>query len=691
MKASEIVLWSADNGPAHRTDTPLRCTLRLSGLYLRPNWYRLCVWVDGSWVRVSARAGFADPQADLRMHLERHGQRRMVKIFKVSEPLASIDIAAEGEQSETHIERIEIRPMRRWSVFAFLAGKGLRYAIINRNRLDWAHAWNHFRAALRPRASFAFQGRYGGNHPESYARWQALHENSLDAELIARNLRDTLAGATLRIALLAGDGIGELQARRFAQTISARAEGLTAVVLRPPQWVEIGAQAPPAWDFVLPLDRDGTFAEAAVDRMLLTLLEAPAAQAVFADSDTVGADGVRRDPLLKPPLWDAELLWSSDYVRAPVLLRWNAQISAALQWPGATVRPSYALALLFSGLYRRDQLRHLPAVLFHEAAELDDGGREALKRRQAETAILKAHLRNIGHPHPVETRAAARRVTWPVPEGTRVSIIIPSKDNPGLLDTCIQSIRSRTIGLEPEIIVADNGSVKPATRAYLRQLELDGIATVIPCPGPFNFSKINNDARHHATGDILVFLNDDTRVRSPEWLLELAGLAARPTVGAVGALLLYPDGTVQHGGVLLGIRGIADHAFRHESGESRGYLDLLRCRREVTAVTGACLAVSAAHFGSVGGFDEALAVTANDIDLCLRLNAQGLTTIWSPWCVLEHAESKSRGVDSTDSALDRQRQETRIFSARWGHLLNCDATYNPGLSRIAPDFSLGVE
>jgi GT2 family glycosyltransferase len=637
------------------------------------------------------------------MHLEQRGRDRLEKIFKVSEPLASISIAADDARSGTRIDRIDVVPLGRFSVAAFLAAKGLRFAASNRGRLDLAYAWNHFRAALRPRASFVFQARYGGQDDvAAYARWRAFHESPAGLELVKADLarklsaRDGASGRAnrsdaVRIALIVGNGIDCAKAQ-FGLGAQDRIEIVPVSVddLLAPQ---IAGER--RWDFALPVDRGGRFAAAAVERMLLDLIDNPDAEAVFADSDTIGRDGKRRTPVLKPPLWDKELLWSSDYIKAPLLMRWNPKITDALSLPGAACCPSYALALMLSASFKQRELRHIPAILFHEDAALSVSTkrteREKTARREKELTILTAHLGATGHPGAVETRSEGTRIAWPLPHGVQTSIIIPSKDNPELLATCIDSIKRVTRGLEPEIIVADNGSVKPATKAYLRALELKGTATVVPCPGPFNFSKINNDARRHASGDILVFLNDDTRVISDDWLVELVSLAVRPEIGAVGALLLYPDRTVQHAGILLGIRGIADHAFRHESGAAAGYLDLLRCRREVTAVTGACLAVSATDFDAVGGFDEALAVTANDVDLCLRLRARGLTNIWTPWSVLEHAESKSRGVASTNAALDRQRQETGIFNARWGHLLDRDPTYNPGLSRVAPDFSLGIE
>ncbi len=620
------------------------------------------------------------------MHLEARGRHRLEKIFKISEPLSSMSVIADGGSGDRHIGRVEIKPMRRLAIFAFLAAKGLRYVISNRGRLDWVQAWRRLRAALRPRASFVFQSRYGRRGDEAaYARWRMLHENAAGHEQIGRTLRQRLAGGVARVALILGDEIDEQDARESARVLAAGRRGLRIVPVRASRIALGEADDRETWDFALVFDRAGSFAALAVERMLTVLLEDEDIQAVFADSDSLGEDGCRQRPLLKPPLWDPELLWSTDYIRSPLMLRWTPTIHAVMGWPGATRLPSYALALMLSAACRRSQLRHIPAILFHES------GRSSAGARELELTLLNTHLEAIGHPRRAETWSGVRRVAWPISAAETVSIIIPSKDNAELLDSCLQSIRDVTRGVEPEIIVADNGSAKPETKAYLRRLELTGMAQVIPCPGPFNFSKINNDARRRASGRILVFLNDDTRVLSPDWLVELASLAARPEIGAVGALLLYPDGTVQHAGVVLGIRGIADHAFRHESGDAAGYMDLMRCRREVTAVTGACLAVSAAHFDAVGGFDEALAVTANDMDLCLRLRTQGLINIWSPLCVLEHAESKSRGIDSTDAALERQGQETLVFTRRWGHLLDCDPTYNPGLSRIAPDYSLRLE
>jgi GT2 family glycosyltransferase len=406
--------------------------------------------------------------------------------------------------------------------------------------------------------------------------------------------------------------------------------------------------------------------------------------AIFADSDFLTGAGLRRDPRLKPP-WDQELLWCTDYIRAPLMVRWASDLATALDLPGADVKPAYALALTLLANRPREQLGRIPAILFHQTS-IDDTDVAANHR------TLSAHLaRQRQHDTPKILEDNVFKVDWPLSEPPpSASIIIPSKDNPETLKTCIDSIVSQTKYKNYNILIADNGSIQDDTKAYLNSLTNIPNIEVIALPGPFNFSKINNDATLHAKGEILVFLNDDTKIIAGEWLTELVSLASRPEIGAVGALLLYPNGSIQHAGVLLGVGGPADHAFRHLGGDSNGYLGLLRCRREVTAVTGACLAVSAVNFHAVGQFDERLMVTCNDVDLCLRLRAVGLINIWTPWARVEHWESMSRGVDFTDEALERQAAELRIMGERWGDLMDRDPTYHPGLSDFAPNYSLSI-
>jgi GT2 family glycosyltransferase len=189
-------------------------------------------------------------------------------------------------------------------------------------------------------------------------------------------------------------------------------------------------------------------------------------------------------------------------------------------------------------------------------------------------------------------------------------------------------------------------------------------------PGPFNFSKINNDAARHAKGQVLVLLNDDTEVITPDWLEELVSHAMRDGIGAVGAKLLYPDNSVQHGGVILGVGGIAAHAHRFLPHDAPGHMNLAVSIQAIAAVTGACLAVRREHFEAVGGLDESLAVAFNDIDFCLRLRQTGLRNVFTPWAQLYHHESLSRGLDDSDAKRRVYQQEKLLMQERWGGLMN---------------------
>jgi GT2 family glycosyltransferase len=653
--------------------------LTLNDLGLTPGWYRLCLLINGENGLVGARIRFAETRLpELRMRLENTGGRHFAKTLKVSQPIDSLTVTVDGVAANG-VSRIEIEPLSPVAVAAFILKKSIRYLAAMRHRPDPRLAFRKLKAAIRPSASFAFQAHYEQKDGKAaYAIWRTIHEDPHAGAHAAKKLEAALKGATLRVVLLFADGFDEQKkAEEIRQTLTGSSIALTTADVS-----SFSGNTEPC--FVLPIDHDGIFSLGAIERLALALLSDPDVVAVYGDSDLLDSNGNRVEPRLKP-VWDKELMWCTDYIRAPLMVRWRAEFADALKLPAADQKPGYAIAVTAIELCERKHLGHIAEILFHEAPT-------SAPKPEIDIQILDGYLKAADRLSSTALRHdGILCVDWPVDRVPRVSIIIPSKDNPGLLRNCIESIRAKTIGIKPEIVVADNGSVRPDTKAYLSQIAANGAAKVISCPGPFNFSKINNEARRHATGDVFVLLNDDTQVISPHWLVELAGLALRPDVGAIGGLLLYPDGTIQHGGVLLGIGGAtADHAFRYMPGDSRGYIDLLRCRREICAVTGACLAVSAEHFDLIGGLDESLPVTLNDIDFCLRLRARGLVNIWTPWAVLEHWESKSRGIDYTESALMRQANEVRIFSERWGELLTRDPTYNPGLNDNAPDYQLAI-
>jgi GT2 family glycosyltransferase len=272
--------------------------------------------------------------------------------------------------------------------------------------------------------------------------------------------------------------------------------------------------------------------------------------------------------------------------------------------------------------------------------------------------------------------------------GPCATIIIPTKDRLELLECCIGSLRKKTLSHDIEVIVIDNGSVEDGTRRFFAELVQDKRFRVLSRPGPFNFSKLCNDAATEAKASTLVFLNNDTEIIEAHWLEPLLHWARQSEVGAVGAKLLYPNGRVQHAGVVLGIDGRAGHFERRLGRNNPGYFGRLCVAHEVSAVSAACLAVDKRKFDAVGGFDSVnLPVELNDIDLCLRLSEQGWTCMCAPESVLIHHECASRGKTLRPDEV--YRKEHRYFRARWMHRLRDDPYFHPALSLARLDAALG--
>ncbi len=290
------------------------------------------------------------------------------------------------------------------------------------------------------------------------------------------------------------------------------------------------------------------------------------------------------------------------------------------------------------------------------------------------------------------TREDPACVTRPVPP-TRasVAVIIPTRDHPALVSRLVASIRAKSERFADrlQIVLVDNGSVAPATKALHADLARADDVLLIEHPGPFNFSLMCNRAAAASRGEVLVFLNDDMEVLSEDWLDRLAAHATAPETGAVGARLTYPDGRLQHVGVLVGMGESAGHFGALAAGDDPGWGARNRVVHEVSAVTGACLAIAREKFEAVGGFDaEHLPIELSDIDLCLKLNARGWQTIVDPFVHLMHEESVSRG-GATLRRLDVYGGERAIFVERWRHVLRDDPTFHPGLSLYSLQAALG--
>jgi GT2 family glycosyltransferase len=271
---------------------------------------------------------------------------------------------------------------------------------------------------------------------------------------------------------------------------------------------------------------------------------------------------------------------------------------------------------------------------------------------------------------PTAARAQGEQVT-----ASPVSIVIPSKNRTRLLSDCLASV-APTLGESSEVIIVDNGSTNPTTRTLYERVRSDQRYRILESPGPFNFSRLCNLGAAASTRSILVFLNNDTQVISRDWLHALVARARDPDVGAVGARLLYPNGRVQHGGLVVGTWGSAGHVDAGASGKDAGYLGKLCSAREISAVTGACLAVERTKFNAVRGFDENLPEDLNDIDFCMRLGRRGWKTVYEPAAVLIHKESATRGRRRD---MERYPAAVAYFVGRWGETLHDDPYFSPAL------------
>ena len=351
------------------------------------------------------------------------------------------------------------------------------------------------------------------------------------------------------------------------------------------------------------------------------------------------------------------------------------------------------------GCNEMDSLLACRVSLLREAgaedfACLDGDARWDAVLKMAEKAERVCHIPRILYYRRVPSADAVpvpalRRIREEIKGEPLVSVLIPNKDHREDLKRCVDSIREKTTWPRYEIIILENNSTEPETFAYYRELRKDPRIRVVTREGAFNFSAVNNLGAREAKGEQLLLLNNDTEVISPDWMQEMLMYAQREDVGAVGAKLYFPDGTIQHGGIGIGIKIAAGHYHRGMPGEGDGYFGRLRFAQDVSAVTGACMMIPRRVYEGMRGMDETFSVVFNDIDLCLRMREAGLKIIWTPWAELVHYESKSRGADeATKEKKAFFVRETNRFLRKWHRALEAgDPYYNPNLTREREDFS----
>jgi GT2 family glycosyltransferase len=302
---------------------------------------------------------------------------------------------------------------------------------------------------------------------------------------------------------------------------------------------------------------------------------------------------------------------------------------------------------------------------------------------------LNEHFERVGIDASVLSTAYGFRAQYSLPKNPPlVSLIIPTRNGLKLIRQCINSIIEKTTYPNYEIIVVDNASDDPEVLSYFESIASEYKVRILRDDRPFNYSQLNNTAVEDAKGEIIGLINNDIEVITPEWLSEMVSHALRPEVGAVGAKLLYPDDTVQHAGVVLGIGGVAGHSHKHFPGESNGYFSRMGLISEYSAVTAACLVIKKSVYNQVGGFNERdLTVAFNDVDFCLRVRAAGYRNVWTPYAELYHYESVTRGYENTPEKQARFNAEVEYMKEKWGKLLEIDPAYSPNLTLDHQDFS----
>lgn len=413
----------------------------------------------------------------------------------------------------------------------------------------------------------------------------------------------------------------------------------------------------------------------------------PNVEVVYADEDSIGRHGERSNPHFKSG-FNLDLFYSIPYIGEAFICK-TSSINRIKGFDEQIEKcASYDLLLRMIEQTGVKKIGHISKVLFHFMT----AGEDVLTRRKYRLNALKEHFMRINEKVKVSEGIGdeTHRLNWPiVMPSPMVSIIIPTRDHVDILRQCIDSILKKTLYLAYEIIIVDNQSELAETLDYFEELGVHTNIKIMQFDEPFNYSAINNFGVTHSRGEIIVLLNNDVEVISPDWLNEMVSQASRSDIGCVGAMLYYPDDTIQHAGVILGLGDVAGHAHKYMRRGSSGYFNRACAVQNYGAVTAACLAVRKSVFLEVGGLNEAnLTVAYNDVDLCLKVQATGYRNLWTPYAQLYHHESKSRGKDNTPEKKARYWSEVAYMKKMWGSVLVNDRYHHPAFTKTAEQFQL---
>jgi glycosyltransferase involved in cell wall biosynthesis len=445
--------------------------------------------------------------------------------------------------------------------------------------------------------------------------------------------------------------------------------------------------------YIALLDNDDLLPEQALFFVSQAISKHPDVGLIYSDEDKIDQAGRRYGPYFKPD-WNPDLFLSHNMISHLGVYRADLVKKVGGFRQGYEGSQDYDLALRCIEQLAVQQIVHIPRVLYHwrsHRGSTAHAGSEKSYALPAGERALNDHFTRINVSAKAELLDIGMyRVRYDISHPSPlVSLIIPTRNGFKLLKNCIESIFAKTSYKNYEIIIVDNNSDDPQILDYFADIVTDYRIRILRDESDFNYAKLNNLAVLNAKGEYICLMNNDIEVITPEWLYEMMSLATQPSVGGVGAALWYPNNTLQHGGVITGLGGVAGHAHKHLPKGHPGYFGRARLIQSVSAVTAACLVIKKDIYQEVGGMDEVnLKVAFNDIDFCLRVRNAGYRNVWTPFAELYHHESATRGYEDTLEKRLRFRGEILYMQKRWDKALLNDPAYNPNLTLNREDFSL---
>jgi GT2 family glycosyltransferase len=446
-------------------------------------------------------------------------------------------------------------------------------------------------------------------------------------------------------------------------------------------------------EFAAMLDHDDELSRDALYENVKLLNRFPEADLIYSDEDKIESRGKRVEPFFKPD-YSPDLLLSRNYLCHFCVIRMSAVDAVGRFRPAYDGAQDYDLILRCIDVSAPEKILHVPKILYHwrkaPKSTAADTNAKHYAFDSAKKALLSYLERNRIEGEVLEGKfPGAYRVRKKIRDNHRVSIIIPFKDQGEVLQNCVKSILKKTTYKNYRIFLVNNESKEPETQAILNEMKEDPRISFIEYNNTFNYASMMNYAVSEIDSDYFILLNNDTEVITKDWIEAMLEFGQREDVGAVGALLYYPDDTIQHAGVIIGVGGVAAHSHRRFSRKSRGYYGRIQEVQNLSAVTAACMLTKRPVFEEVNGLDENLSHAFNDVDYCMKIREKGYLIVYTPYAELYHYESLSRGYEDSSEKRRRFGKEVGYFQKKWEEALKKgDPYYNPNLTLDKEDFSL---